>query len=330
MSNWVAITGGCGYVGSHIAASIKQNTDYKTLLIDNRAELLPHTHKYGDAVVNADYVSGESFNAIAAVNPIAIVHCAASSLVGPSQTDPARYYNENVVKLVSFLNFMKNNNFNNLVFSSSSSVYGDGDGISPFVENDTYRPMSVYGKTKMMGEIALGDYHTAYGIRSVSFRYFNAVGAAESGTIGQEPGATHLIAKVMESILNNTHLEIYGDDWPTHDKTCVRDYVHVSDIADAHVKGIEWLKNNNGAYTYNIGRSQGTSVREVVDTVERVVGCTIKTTVTKRRVGDPAWLVANVSKIRADLGWTASKDLEQIVADAYRWYTSNTFKSLKR
>lgn len=330
MSNWVAITGGCGYVGSHIAASIKQNTDYKTLLIDNRAELLPHTHQYGDAVVNTDYISGESFNAITAVNPIAIVHCAASSLVGPSQTDPARYYNENVVKLVSFLNFMKNNNFNNLVFSSSSSVYGDGDGISPFVENDTYRPMSVYGKTKMMGEIALNDYYTAYGIRSVSFRYFNAVGAAESGSIGQEPGATHLVAKIMESILSGTCLEIYGDDWPTHDKTCVRDYVHVSDIADAHVKGIEWLTRNNGAYVYNIGRSQGTSVREVINTVERVIGCTVNTTVTKRRVGDPAWLVANVSKIRQDLGWTASRDLEQIVADAYRWYTSNTFKNLKR
>lgn len=330
MTEWVAITGGCGYVGSHIAASIKQNTNYKTLLIDNRADLLLHTHQYGDALMNSDYISRESFNAIAAVKPIAIVHCAASSLVGPSQTDPARYYNENVVKLVSFLNFMKNNNFNNLVFSSSSSVYGDGDGISPFVENDTYRPMSVYGKTKMIGEIVLKDYCTAYGINSVSFRYFNAVGAAESGTIGQEPGATHLVAKIIESILDNIQLEIYGNDWPTHDKTCVRDYVHVSDIADAHVKGLEWLVKNPGAHVYNIGRSQGTSVKEVIDMVERVTGHTVNTTVTKRRIGDPAWLVANVSKIRQHLGWTASRDLEQIVADAYRWYTSDTFKQLKR
>lgn len=330
MSKWIAITGGCGYVGSHIAASIKQNTDYKTLLIDNRAELLPHTHVYADSVIHDDYAGDRTLNAIRSVKPVAIVHCAASSLVGPSQLEPARYYEENVVKLTRFLNFLRTMEHKNVVFSSSSSVYGDGDGISPFVERDTYRPMSVYGKTKMMGEILLHDYYTAYGINSVSFRYFNAVGALESATIGQEPGATHLVAKIMESILNNTSLEIYGDDWPTYDKTCIRDYVHVSDIADAHVKGIEWLLNNQGAHVYNIGSSRGASVREVISAVERVTGHAVNTTVTKRRVGDPAWLVANVSKIRQDLGWSATKSLEQIVADAYRWYTSDTFNNIKR
>ena len=330
MSKWVAITGGCGYVGSHIAASIKQNTDYKTLVIDSRADLLPHTHQYADTVLNDDYVGNSSLDAIRSLDPIAVVHCAAASLVGPSQSNPAKYYDENVVKLIKFLNFLKFTTHKNVVFSSSSSVYGDGDGISPFVESDTYRPMSVYGKTKMIGEIMLKDYCTAYGINSVSFRYFNAVGAAESGKIGQEPGATHLVAKIIESILDRSTLEIYGDDWPTHDKTCVRDYVHVSDIADAHVKGIDWLLNAPGAHVYNIGRSQGASVREVINTVERVTGHTVNTTVTKRRVGDPAWLVANVSSIRQDLGWTANRSLEQIVADAYRWYTSDTFKSLKR
>ncbi len=330
MSKWVAITGGCGYVGSHIAASIKQNTDYKTLLIDNRAELLTHTHVYADSVVHDDYVGDSSLNAIRSVRPVAIVHCAAASLVGPSQFDPAKYYDENVVKLARFLNFLRSFDHKNVVFSSSSSVYGDGDGISPFVERDTYRPMNVYGKTKMMGEILLHDYYTAYSINSVSFRYFNAVGASESATIGQEPGATHLVAKIIESILNATTLEIYGDDWPTHDKTCIRDYVHVSDIADAHVKAIQWLIQNPGAHVYNIGSSQGASVREVISTVERVTGHRVNTTVTKRRVGDPAWLVANVSKIRQDIGWTATKSLEQIVADAYRWYTSDTFKKIKR
>ena len=330
MSDWIAITGGCGYVGSHIAASIKQTTDYKTLLIDSRADLLPHTFIHGDLIVNDDYTSVNSFDAINSVKPIAIVHCAASSLVGPSQKDPAKYYNDNVVKLAQFLNFMKTRNHNNLIFSSSSSVYGDGDGISPFVENDTYRPLSVYGKTKMIGEVMLHDYYHAYGIRSVSFRYFNAVGALESASIGQEPGATHLIAKIMESVLDNTVLEIYGDDWPTHDKTCVRDYVHVCDIADAHVKGIKWLSQNPGAHVYNIGSSYGASVKEIIATVERVTQLPVTTTVTKRRIGDPAWLVANVSKIRQDLEWSATRNLEQIVADAYRWYTSDTFKNLKR
>lgn len=330
MSKWIAITGGCGYVGSHIAAAIKQNTDYKTLLIDSRADLLPHTFQYADTVVADDYVGEHSFSAINAVRPVAIVHCAASSLVGPSLTNPDRYYENNVVKLSELLNFMNVNGHKRIVFSSSSSVYGTGDGISPFVENIELRPISVYGRTKLIGEIMLQDYYHAYNISSVSFRYFNAVGALEAGTIGQEPNATHLIARLIESVLNNTVFEVYGDNWPTHDKTCVRDYVHVSDIADAHIKGIEWLESNVGSEVYNIGSGRGHSVKEVISAVERVTGHTVKQSVTTRRIGDPAWLIANTGKIQTDLKWTTTKTLDQIVADAYRWYNSESFKNLQR
>jgi len=261
MSKWIAITGGCGYVGSHIAATIKQNTNYKTLLIDSRADLLPHTLQYGDTVVADDFAGEHSFAAINAVRPVAIVHCAASSLVGPSLANPDRYYENNIVKLIKLLNFMNTNGHKRIVFSSSSSVYGNGDGISPFVEYSELRPVSVYGRTKLIGEILLQDYNKAYNIDSVSFRYFNAVGALEDGTIGQEPDATHLIARLIESVLNKTVFEVYGNDWPTHDKTCVRDYVHVSDIADAHIKGIEWLQSNAGSEVYNIGSGSGHSVK---------------------------------------------------------------------
>lgn len=330
MSDWIAITGGCGYVGSHIAAAIKTNTDYKTLVIDNRADLLAHTFQYADTIISDDYVGEHSFAAINAVRPIAIVHCAASSLVGPSLTNPDRYYENNVVKLIKLLNFMNANNHKNIVFSSSSSVYGDGDGVSPFVEHTDLRPVSVYGRSKLIGEILLQDYHRAYNINSVSFRYFNAVGALDQGTIGQEPNATHLIARLVESVLNNTVFELYGDDWPTHDKTCVRDYVHVSDIAAAHIKGIEWLKLNSGAEVYNIGSGTGYSVKEVIAAVERVTGHTVTKSVTSRRSGDPAWLIANTARIKHDLGWVATKTLDQIVADAYRWYNSTSFKNMQR
>ncbi len=330
MSEWIAITGGCGYVGSHIAAAIKQTTDYKTLLIDSRANLLPHTFQYADTVVSDDYVSDHSFTAINAVRPVAIVHCAASSLVGPSLTNPDRYYENNVVKLIKLLNFMNTNDHKRIVFSSSSSVYGNGDGISPFIEYTDLRPVSVYGRSKLIGEILLQDYCQAYNINSVSFRYFNAVGALDNGTIGQEPNATHLIARLLESVLNNTEFELYGDDWPTHDKTCVRDYVHVSDIADAHIKGIEWLKANAGANVYNIGSGTGHSVKEVIAAVERVTGHTVTQSVTSRRLGDPAWLIANTARIKSDLGWVATKNLDQVVADAYRWYNSTSFKNMQR
>lgn len=329
-SDWIAITGGCGYVGSHIASAIKLHTKFKTLVIDARASKNTHTHDNADELIDDDFVSESALKQITKLKPKAVIHCAASSLVTPSMTDPAAYYDNNVVKMKRLLDHLITCEHKNLVFSSSSSVYGDGDGETPNTEYEPLGPISPYGKTKMIGEMILHDYYMAYGLNSIAFRYFNAVGAQPNGNIGQEPGATHLIARIMESMLLDEALPVYGSDYPTRDGTCVRDYVHVNDIAWAHVMGMSYLLNHPGQHVYNIGSGKGYSVLEIIAAVEKVTGKKVNKIMERRRPGDPAWRVADTSRITADLGWKPMSELDQIVADAYRWYNSDTFKNITR
>lgn len=317
-------------MGSHIAAAVKAQTDFRTLVIDDRALNLPHTHACADIIVDDDYISSAALAELDRLKPKVIIHCAASSLVGPSMSDPGNYYDNNVIKFKILLDHLSNSENRNIVFSSSSSVYGDGDGKTPNAEFESLEPISPYGKTKMIGEMMLYDYCIAHGVNSMSFRYFNAVGADPDGNMGQEPGATHLIARIMESMIRNQPLAIYGDDYPTLDGTCVRDYVHVSDIAQAHAIGVSYLLDHPGQHVYNIGSGNGYSILEIIRAVERVTGHKVNYKFEPRRAGDPAWRAADVSRIRADLGWKQTKDLDQIVTDAYRWYNSDTFKNISR
>ena len=329
MNEWIAITGGCGYVGSHIATAIKSHTRFKTLVIDDRADQLSHTHASADELIADDYISTTALDSLNKLKPKAIIHCAASSLVTPSMTDPGSYYDNNVIKLKILLDHVSKSDSKNIVFSSSSSVYGDGDGKTPNTEFESLEPISPYGKTKLVGEMMLFDYYMAHGVNSIAFRYFNAVGAQSGGTIGQEPGATHLIARIMESMFRGEEVPVFGDDYPTRDGTCVRDYVHVSDIAQAHVIGMSYLLNNPGQHVYNIGSGTGYSVLEIISAVERITGKPVNKVIERRRPGDPAWRVADTSRITDDLGWKPVNGLDQIVADAYRWYNSDTFKNIR-
>jgi UDP-glucose-4-epimerase GalE len=326
MANWVAITGGCGYVGSHIAAEIKSKTKSKTLVIDNRASALTHTHQWADRVVHASYDSPEALDALADVKPKAVVHCAAASLVGPSVTDPARYYGTNVGGMLTLLDHMRKHKINNLIFSSSSSVYSDGQDAAR--ENSILNPVNPYGRSKLMGEMILRDYCSAYGLNAVAFRYFNAVGADPRANLGQEPGATHIIARIMESQMRGDKFMVYGGDYVTPDGTCIRDYVHVSDIARAHVMGMAWLQNNPGFWAYNIGCGVGYSVLEVLKTVEIMTGKPVDYEIGPRRPGDPAFTLANTDAIKRDLTWQPIKNLRDIVSDAAAWYNSDTYKTL--
>jgi len=326
MANWIAITGGCGYVGSHIAAEIKRTTKTKVLLIDNRARALTHTHQWADDVIHNSYDSGEALHAISSVRPKAVIHCAAASLVGPSVTDPARYYGTNVAGMLTLLDHMRKHKINNVIFSSSSSVYSDGQDAAR--ENSILNPVNPYGRTKLVGEMILRDYCTAYGLNAVAFRYFNAVGADPKANLGQEPGATHIIARIMESQLRGEKFHVYGGDYVTADGTCVRDYVHVSDIARAHVMGMAWLLSNPGFWAYNIGSGQGYSVLEVLKTVEIMTGKPVDYEISPRRPGDPAFTLANTDLIQRDLRWQPIKNLRDIVSDAAAWYNSDTYKTL--
>lgn len=329
MNSWIAITGGSGYVGSHIAAALKTHTAYQTLVIDNRTAQLPHTWQFADQLLNKSYTDPGISKALSKLNPEVLIHCAASSLVGPSMTDPAVYYANNVAGIITLLDTMRAHGIMNLVFSSSSSVYGDSDDHKPCHENDHLDPISPYGTTKMIGEYIIRDYCNAYGMNAICFRYFNAVGASPLNDLGQEPGATHLIACVMESLLDHSEFVVNGDDWPTIDGTCVRDYVHVRDIADAHVLGAKWLLDNPGFHVMNIGSGSGQSIRQIITAVEYVTGRKINTVTGPKRAGDPAWRMADIDRISTTLNWKPNNDLVSIVSDAYDWYNSNTFKKLR-
>jgi len=325
MSSWIAITGGCGYVGSHIAAEIRRTTQHKLLIIDRRAAQLPHAAVLADEIVPHDYSSGAAFQALTKLRPWTVIHCAANSLVGPSVTDPQPYYQNNVVNLMRLLDHLRSEQLDKLIFSSSSSVYGECDHDANR-EDQLPDPINPYGRTKMIGEIMIRDWCWAYGLSAVSFRYFNAVGAGLG--LGQEPGATHIIARIIESQIRGEPFTIYGTDYPTADGTCVRDYVHVTDIARAHVMGMAWLIENTGYHVYNLGGGGGYSVREIIAAVESVTGKPVQVQEGPRRFGDRARTQADITAVARDLRWAPIKDLRDIVSDAACWYNSDTYKTL--
>ena len=326
MARRIVVTGGCGYIGSHVARAFKQNGD-AVLIIDRVLRL--HTLKDIDGYHIGDFADDGSLAAIYDYNPDVIVHCAGTSLVGPSMDDPGKYYDNNISKTIRLLNFVKN--FNKkpfIMFSSSASVYGEPDCL-PIKEYDDIRPISPYGNTKAMTETILKDYWGAYALPSMCFRYFNAAGAMpDTADLGQEPNATHIVARVLEASIAGRAFTINGEDFDTPDGTCIRDYVHVWDIAQAHVKGVEyifpdWLGSvpNVGASVFNLGTNKGISNRQIVDYVFDKYGLPF-VNYGPKRWGDPAELVADATEAQEKLGWEPKySNIETIIDTAYAWYT---------
>jgi UDP-glucose 4-epimerase len=273
-----------------------------------------------------DFASNSSIATMINLEPDVIVHCAGTSLVGPSMTDPGEYYHNNIAKTIQWLNTIKNMNKQPVVmFSSSASVYGEPKQL-PIPESADIQPISPYGATKAMTERMLEDYSRAYGLSSVVFRYFNAAGAMP-GThdLGQEPGATHIVARVLEASIANRAFTINGGDFDTADGTCVRDYVHVWDIAQAHVRAAHYAKRG-GSHLYrvfNLGTNAGISNKQIVDYVVEHYGLP-HVNFGERRAGDPAALIADATQARNELGWTpVNSSLSSIVDSAYQWYTKS-------
>jgi UDP-glucose 4-epimerase len=326
----VIVTGGCGYIGSHVARAFKLNGD--TVSIIDRVER-KHTLKDIDGHLIADFASDEALSYITMHEPDIIVHCAGTSLVGPSMTNPSEYYNNNIVKTIKMMDVVKGlANRPAIMFSSSASVYGEPQSL-PIKEQNEIRPISPYGNTKATGEMILRDYGNAYGIDTVCFRYFNAAGAVP-GThdLGQEPEATHIVARVLEASIAGRAFIINGDQFDTHDGTCVRDYVHVWDIALAHVRAAGYLNRINGGgivvgvrtaiqEVFNLGTNKGVSNKEIVDYVAEKYGLPF-VKYGPNRLGDPAELVADATPAREYLGWEpVNSNIKQIIDDAYKWYT---------
>jgi UDP-glucose 4-epimerase len=309
------VTGVAGYIGGQVALQLK-DAGHTVVGIDCRP-LQKHQKGLLDSFVLADFDSDTAFKKLLNVRPDAIVHCAGTSLVGPSIKNPSEYYFNNVAKTLELITFitraMPQTRF---IFSSSAATYGEPVMV-PCDEVDPTEPVSPYGESKLMIDMMLESYHRAYGLDYVSFRYFNACGADPRGRHGQEPGATHIIARVLESIRDNQEFTLYGDNYPTPDGTCIRDYVHVDDIARAHVLALD---QTIPAGIYNLGSNMGTSNREIIAAAERITNKTLTVTVGEQRVGDPPMLTASADKFNAVAGAWQSHSLDDMIQHAWAWY----------
>ena len=317
----ILVVGGAGYIGSHMVKDLLR-AGYEVVTMDNLStghhELLP-----GGIFYEGNLGDGKLLDKIFLKHQIsAVMHFAAFSLVGDSMQDPLAYYRNNIAGTIELIAAMVRHNVKYFIFSSSAAVYGEPVEI-PIKENHRCNPTNPYGTTKVAVEQLLNDCDYAYGLKFVSLRYFNAAGADESGEIGElhEP-ETHLIPLVLKAASGGQkNIKIFGTDYPTHDGTCIRDYVHVSDLAQAHLLALEALLSGEGSSVYNLGNSKGYSVREVIELAGKITGKTIRTVEVERRPGDPAELVAASDKIRQDLGWKPEyEDLETIITTAWNWH----------
>ena len=311
----VVVTGAAGYIGGQVALQLR-DAGHTVVGIDRRP-LQAHQTGQIDRFVQADFDSDESYRLLLDVQPNAIVHCAGTSLVGPSIKKPSEYYSNNVAKTMTMLNFiiqaLPRTRF---IFSSSAAVYGEPI-MTPCHEVDPKEPISPYGESKLMTEMILESYRRAYGMDYVAFRYFNACGADSQARHGQEPGATHIIARVLESIRDNQDFVLNGIDYPTPDGTCVRDYVHVEDIARAHVMALDRAVP---AGVYNLGSNTGTSNREIIDTAQQVTGSAVVIQVGEKRAGDPPVLTASAAKFELVAGSWKQYSLTDMIRHAWAWY----------
>lgn len=315
----VLVVGGAGYIGSHVAHGLKRR-GHEVTIYDNlstgRAELA-----HGFELIVGDIADSSSL-ATLLQRVDAVMHFAACAYVGESVANPRKYFDNNVSGGLSLLNAVVDSKVRKLIFSSTCAVYGVPVKI-PITEENPQLPVNPYGVSKLMFERALEAYEQAYSLQFVSLRYFNAAGADEEGKAGEDHDPeTHLIPSAFKAIHGERiALEIYGDDYPTADGTCVRDYIHVSDLAEAHVLGLEYLEQGRSA-ALNLGTGKGHSVREVISTIERITGREVPKRITARRAGDPPELVADPSLAERTLHWKAGRSLEEIVATAWKWSES--------
>ncbi|MBI3911423.1 MAG: UDP-glucose 4-epimerase GalE [Armatimonadetes bacterium] len=316
----VLVTGGAGYIGSHTLRALTR-AGYEAVVYD--AFLKGHPAAVADyRVVVGELSDRERLERVFAEFPIqAVLHFAAFIEAGESVQDPGKYYRNNVCGTLSLLEAMVRAGVRQCVFSSSAAVYGDPEEV-PIPETAPTRPTNPYGRTKLMVGQILDDFHQAYGLRSISLRYFNAAGASPDDDLGEDHHPeTHLIPILLEVALGQRdHVDILGNDYPTPDGTCIRDYIHVCDLADAHVLALQALERGAEREVYNLGNGQGFSVLQVVETARAVTGHPVPAQVAPRRPGDPLWLVAAAEKARRELGWTPRfPDLRQIIASAWEW-----------
>ena len=323
---WVAITGCNGYIGGQTVLKFK-DLGYKVIGVD-RNNTSPWIKQMVDVFIQGEITNGMFINVVIDKNPGALIHIAGTSLVGPSVTDPAPYYVNNVGNTAKMLGLLAARGWKKtVVFSSSAAVYGNPVKDNWIYENDPKEPLSPYGRSKLMAEQVLEDLSKAYGFKVVCLRYFNACGGDSKVRHGQIKQATHIIARIMETIINKGVLTVNGDDYDTLDGTCIRDYLHVEDIADAHYTATEHDPSIKFS-VFNLGSGKGVSIKEVIAAVERITGRTVLYQVGARRDGDPAKLVACPDKFKKATGWKPlNSSIDNVVKTAWNWYNSYEYKA---
>jgi UDP-glucose-4-epimerase GalE len=324
----VLVTGGAGYIGSQTAKALVK-AGHEIVVLDNLATGHPEAVKWGP-LIEGNLGDKELLEKIFKDQHIeAVLHFAASLLVGESVTDPQKYFWNNVVNTLVLLDVMKAGRVKHIVFSSSAAVYGSPEKV-PIPEDHSMRPVNPYGDTKLSMERAIRWYGVAYGLNGVSLRYFNAAGADLDGELGEEHDPeSHLIPLAIKAALGQRpEVEIFGTDYPTADGTAIRDYIHVTDLADAHVRALGYLAAGGATTELNLGTGEGHSVREVVASVGKLCGGQVPAKDAPRRAGDPPVLVADPTKARELLKWRPQySDLDTIIQSAWKWHSSKSRKT---
>ena len=319
------VLGGAGYIGSHAVNKLIEN-NYDVIVVDNlqsgHEEAINSKAKFykGD-IRDKNFLS----NVFKEENIDGVFHFAANSIVGESMKEPLMYFNNNVYGMQILLEVMNEHNVNKIVFSSTAATYGEPKQV-PITEDMETCPTNTYGETKLVMEKMMKWCDKAYGMKYVALRYFNVAGAEDDGSIGEDHNPeTHLIPIVLQTALGKRdHITIFGDDYDTEDGTCVRDYVHVVDLVEAHILAMKYLTHGGESNTFNLGSSQGFSVKEIVETARKVTDKDIKAIIGERRAGDPSKLIASSDKARKMLGWNPIRtNIENIIKDAWLWHDTH-------
>lgn len=322
----ILIVGGAGYIGSHVNKELNRR-GYETIVYDNliyghREAVKWGIFEYGDL---RDTNRLEQIFGTYTIE--AVFHFAAFAYVGESVDNPSKYYNNNVAATINLLDAMVRHDVKYFVFSSTCATYGQPEKM-PITENMPQKPINPYGASKLMVERILEDYEKAYGLHSVCLRYFNAAGDDSEGEIGESHNPeTHIIPLILDAALGKREcIKVFGTDYDTPDGSCIRDYIHVLDLADAHIKALDYMKRENVSNRFNLGTSKGTSVIEMVEAAKKVTGMNFKVVYDERRLGDPAELIGGNQKAKNVLGWEPRySDIETILKDAWNWQKKKEF-----
>lgn len=321
----VLVTGGAGYIGSHTVHELTRSGT-RVAVYDNLSKGHEGALPTAVPLIRGDIRDRELLSRTLKDYCIdTVIHFAADSLVGESMQQPSKYYNNNVVATLALLDTLVASGVGKIVFSSTAAVYGEPE-TWPITEDMPTAPTNVYGRTKLVIEQMLADFSMAYKLSYVSLRYFNAAGALSGGIIGEDHAPeTHLIPLILQTALGQREaISVYGTDYPTPDGTCIRDYIHISDLADAHVKALNHLAGGGQSRVYNLGSETGFSVKEVIDKAKAVTGLDFPVREAGRRAGDPAVLVASSARIRSELAWQPQlSDLGSIIGSAWQWHKNH-------